>query len=86
MDEIAPASAKIEKLAGGFQFIEGPVWIKEGHLLFSDIPANVIRKWTPDGQVTVFREKSGYEGTDAPQGAFIVSMGYFGLRAKADYL
>lgn len=75
MDEIAPPSARIEKLAGGFTFTEGPVWMKEGYLLFSDIPANVIRKWTPDGQVTVFLEKSGYEGTDAPAGAFIGSNG-----------
>ena len=75
MDIIVPASAKIEELAGGFTFTEGPVWIKEGYLLFSDIPPNVIRKWTPDGQVSVFREKSGYEGTDAPEGAFIGSNG-----------
>jgi gluconolactonase len=75
MDEIAPALARIEKLGGGFQFTEGPLWFKEGYLLFSDIPANVIRKWTPDGQVAVFREKSGYEGTDAPAGAFIGSNG-----------
>jgi len=75
MEEIAPATARIEKLAGGFTFTEGPVWMKEGYLLFSDIPANVIRKWTPDGQVTVFLEKSGYEGTDAPAGAFIGSNG-----------
>jgi gluconolactonase len=75
MDVIVPASAKIEKLAGGFTFTEGPVWIKEGYLLFSDIPPNVIRKWTPDGQVSVFREKSGYEGTDASEGAFIGSNG-----------
>jgi gluconolactonase len=75
MEEIAPATARIEKLAGGFGFTEGPVWMKQGYLLFSDIPANVIRKWTPDGQVTVFLEKSGYEGTDAPAGAFIGSNG-----------
>jgi len=75
LDEIVPANARIEKLAGGFTFTEGPVWMKEGYLLFSDIPANVIRKWTPDGQVTVFLEKSGYEGTDAPAGAFIGSNG-----------
>jgi gluconolactonase len=75
MDEIVPASSQIEKLAGGFTFTEGPIWMKEGHLLFSDIPPNVIRKWTPDGQVTVFLEESGYEGTDAPAGAFIGSNG-----------
>ncbi len=75
LDEIVPPAAKIEKLAGGFTFTEGPVWTREGYLLFSDIPHNVIRKWTPDGQVTVFLEKSGYEGTDAPAGAFIGSNG-----------
>jgi gluconolactonase len=38
--------ARIEKLADGFQFIEGPVWHKDGYLLFSDIPANKIYKYT----------------------------------------
>src|SRR5947209_1838410 len=71
LDGIAPAGAKIEKLAGGFGFTEGPVWIKDGYLLFSDVPNNVINKWTPDGKVTVFRKPSGYDGTDAPAGAFI---------------
>jgi gluconolactonase len=75
LDEIVPPAAKIEKLAGGFTFTEGPVWIHEGYLLFSDIPNNVIRKWTPNGEVSVFLEKSGYEGTDAPPGAFIGSNG-----------
>ena len=32
----------IEKIAGGFQFTEGPIWVPEGHLLFSDIPADII--------------------------------------------
>ncbi len=75
MDAIVAPGSKIEKLAGGFRFTEGPVWIKEGYLLFSDIPENVIRKWSPDGQVTIFREKSGYEKADAPPGAFIGSNG-----------
>ena len=44
LDEIVPTSAKIEKLAGNFVFTEGPVWIHEGYLLFSDIPKNVIEK------------------------------------------
>ena len=76
LDALIPQGAQIEKLADGFTFTEGPIWIKDGgHLLFSDIPANVIRKWTPDGNVTVFLEKSGYDGTDAPAGAFIGSNG-----------
>lgn len=65
---IIPADAKVEKLADGFGFLEGPVWIHakhQGYLLFSDIPANVIRKWSPEGGVSVFLEKSGFTGADA---------------------
>ncbi|MCL5746277.1 MAG: SMP-30/gluconolactonase/LRE family protein [Acidobacteria bacterium] len=62
LDTIVPAGARIEKLAGGFQFTEGPVWIRDGFLLFSDIPNNVINKWTPDGKVTLFRKGSGLSG------------------------
>ena len=42
LDRILPRGATIEKLAGGFQFIEGPVWHPEGYLLFSDPNANTI--------------------------------------------
>lgn len=75
MDAIVPAGAKIEKLAGGFLFTEGPVWMPDGFLLFSDIPANVIRRWSPDGQVSVYLEKSGYDKTDYREGAFIGTNG-----------
>ena len=75
LDQIVPAGAKIEKLSGGFKFTEGPLWMHEGYLLFSDIPANVIRKWTPAGQVSVFLTPSGFNGTGAPEGAFIGSNG-----------
>ena len=64
LDDIVSADAKIEKLASGFGFTEGPVWIHEGYLLFSDIPNNVINKWTPEGTVSVFRKPSGYDGTE----------------------
>jgi gluconolactonase len=56
---IAPAGATIEKLAGKFQFLEGPIWDPAGFLLFSDYEANEIKKWTPDGKVTTFRKPSG---------------------------
>jgi len=75
LDEIVPTSAKIEKLAGDFVFTEGPVWVHEGYLLFSDIPKNVIEKWMPSGGVSVFRNHSGYDGTDRPAGAYIGSNG-----------
>src|SRR5438128_2504139 len=65
LDDIVPGDAKIEKIAGGFQFTEGPIWIRDGgYLLFSDPNANAIYRWTPDGQVSVFRTKSGYTGAD----------------------
>ncbi|HOE10493.1 MAG TPA: SMP-30/gluconolactonase/LRE family protein [bacterium] len=50
---------KIEQVATGFQFTEGPVWHPDGYLLFSDIPANRIIKWTAVNTFEVFREPSG---------------------------
>jgi gluconolactonase len=41
VDAIVLAGAQVEKLADGFQFLEGPVWV-DGSLLFSDPNANVI--------------------------------------------
>jgi len=65
IDEIVPRNAKIHKLAEGFKFTEGPVWVRDGgYLLFSDPNSNTIYKYKPDGQLSVFREKSGYEGAD----------------------
>jgi len=75
IDQIVPASPAIQKLAEGLVFTEGPVWIRQGYLLFSDVPSNVIYKWTGDSKVEVFRKASGYNGTDAPAGAFIGSNG-----------
>jgi sugar lactone lactonase YvrE len=59
-DRIVPPGAQIEKLVGGFQWPEGPVWDPSGRLLFSDIAANRIVQWTPNGTVTTFRRPSGY--------------------------
>jgi gluconolactonase len=52
LDAIVPAKATIERVAGGFKWPEGPVWVHSGYLLFSEIPSAVIDKWTPDGKVT----------------------------------
>ncbi len=67
IDAIVPRNPKIFKLAEGFKFTEGPVWDRKGgYLLFSDPNSNTIYKYSPDGNgtLTVFREKSGYEGAD----------------------
>lgn len=47
LSSIVAPGAKVEKIAHGFRFIEGPVWDRRGWLLFSDIPANTIYRWVP---------------------------------------
>ena len=47
LDALVPADARIEKLADGFVFTEGPIWIRrESRLLFSDVRGNTIYQWT----------------------------------------
>jgi gluconolactonase len=67
IDAIVPPNPKIFKLAEGFQFTEGPIWFKEGYLLFSDPNANAIYKYTADGRLSVFKKNSGYSGKDIAQ-------------------
>jgi gluconolactonase len=64
IDAIVPANPKIFKLAEGFQFTEGPIWVNPGHLLFSDPNANTIYKYEPEGKLSVFKKNSGYAGKD----------------------
>jgi gluconolactonase len=56
--KLFPKNVKLEKVATGFQFTEGPIWIaQEKCLLFSDIPANRIYR-LKNNQVTIFKEPS----------------------------
>lgn len=57
---LLPSGAQVEKLAGGFRFTEGPVWVNRdgGFLVFSDIPANELKKWTAQTGLSVFRSPS----------------------------
>ena len=70
IDRIVPQNAKIWKLAEGFQFTEGPLWLADrSRLLFSDPNANRIYEYDPAaeagaGGLRVFRENSGYAGAD----------------------
>ena len=48
-----------ERLATNFQFTEGPIWLPDNSLLFSDIPANRIYRWTADNGIDVWREPTG---------------------------
>ena len=68
VNAIVPLNPKIFKLAEGFQFTEGPIWVKTGnaggYLLFSDPNANTIYKYTQHSKLSVFRSPSGYAGAD----------------------
>ncbi|MGB7293272.1 MAG: SMP-30/gluconolactonase/LRE family protein [Thermodesulfobacteriota bacterium] len=65
MEKIVGPNPKIFKLAEGFKFTEGPVWVSDGgYLLFSDPNNNTIYRYKPDGELAVFMGKSGYDGAD----------------------
>jgi gluconolactonase len=62
-DKLIPADAKLEILASGFSWVEGPVWVKDGgYLLFSEIPLNRVMKWKEGDGVSVYLEKAGFDG------------------------
>src|SRR3954453_5005019 len=78
LDALISPDAKLEKIAGGFGFTEGALWVPQGrggHLLFSDMPGNVIYKWTPDGKVSVHMEKCGYREVDIWRVGFMQTNG-----------
>jgi len=56
---LVAAGAKVEKLAGGFEFTEGPAVDTDGSIFFTDIPNNRIHKWSVDGKLSTFLENSG---------------------------
>ena len=66
IDKIIPPGAKLERIATGFTWVEGPVWTG-GRLFFAEIPSNSIRTWTPGKGVDIFLQPSGYQGK-APYG------------------
>ncbi len=60
--KLVPKNATVQKLAGGMQFVEGPVWVKArggGYLVFSDLRANELKRWDPAGGLKTFRTPSG---------------------------
>lgn len=63
LDAILAPDAKLEVIASGFEWSEGPVWSKQGNfLLFSDIPRNSVMKWTPEQGVSLYMKPAGYTG------------------------
>lgn len=63
-DDLIAPDAKLEKLAEGFEWSEGPVWIRDGaYLLFSDVPMNTVFKWKEGEGAKPFLKPSGYTGS-----------------------
>lgn len=63
LDALLEKDAQTEVLASGFEWSEGPVWVKEGgYLLFSDVPKNTVYRWKEGEGVTEFLKPSGYTG------------------------
>lgn len=58
-EELLAPGARVEKLADGFAFTEGPACDAKGNVYFSDIPNSRIHKWSLDGELTTARENTG---------------------------
>ena len=57
--DVVGDDAPVEEVAGGFEFTEGAMWHHvEKHLIFSDMPGNIMRKWTPENGIETFRQPS----------------------------
>jgi gluconolactonase len=64
LDTLLAPDAKVEKLASGFEWAEGPVWVSQGkYLLFSDVPRNVVFLWKEGQPTTDYLIPSGYTGS-----------------------
>ena len=64
LDALIDPGARLERLADGFNWSEGPAWVKNGdYVLFSDVPENVIYKWSEKNGLKTFLKPSGYTGS-----------------------
>jgi gluconolactonase len=71
LSRLIKKDARVEIVAEGFQFTEGPLWLnKQKMLLFSDVPANTIYKWTETNGKEVYLKPAGYTGAE-PRGGFM---------------
>ncbi len=74
-DRLVPSDARVERIAEGFDWSEGPVWDrKQRRLLFSDVPTNTVFQWQDGKGLSVFLKPSGYTGSN-PRGGVLGSNG-----------
>ncbi|MGH8060939.1 MAG: SMP-30/gluconolactonase/LRE family protein [Pseudoxanthomonas sp.] len=64
-NDVVAADARMEKIAEGFTWSEGPAWVADGgYLLFTDVPANILYRWSQSDGLSVFLEPSGLADPD----------------------
>jgi gluconolactonase len=56
--DLVDENAEVEQIATGFLFTEGPIWMADGSLHFSDMPGDKRRRWHPSEGVTILRDPS----------------------------
>ncbi len=67
LDAIVNKEAKVEIIAEGFEWSEGPLWLKDQNMLiFSDVPKNIVYKWTEGKAAEAYLTPSGYTGDNSP--------------------
>jgi gluconolactonase len=65
LSSLISPNSRVEKVADGVTWAEGPVWIRDGgYLLLSDPPENRMFRWSAEDGLSVFMKPSGYAGTD----------------------
>jgi gluconolactonase len=81
---LLPQGAQIEKLAGGFGFLEGPVWSNRdgGYLIFSDIPRHELKRWSQKDGVTTFRAPSNNNGNTRDAQGLLLTAEHDGRRVS----
>lgn len=76
LDAVVPLGAVVENIyEGSGRLAEGPVWTRDGGLLFSDMAANVIYRMSRDGRASVFVTRAGYDGEPPKSGPMAGSNG-----------
>jgi gluconolactonase len=62
INALVPEHASLERIATGFKWTEGLLWLPTNQLIFAEIPSNSIRIFTPGAGVSIFMQPSGYKG------------------------
>lgn len=81
-EDVVSTDARIQKIAEGFTWSEGPAWVQDGnYLLFTDVPQNTLHRWKESEGVSVFLKPSGLANPDP---RITREAGANGLFAEAD--